>query len=445
MLNATSLIATGSPPMSLDMPTLCFVSVIVVAVLGLLLVLTWLQQRNVRALAWWGAAYLIGASSMALWSAPAPLYKLPQALPAALIFVACGMMWNGVRLLDGRKLRPIAASAGALVWLVLCRFPALHEGSNGRIALGAIVVAAYTFFIAYELWRERRKRLQSRVAAIVVPGLHAAIFLIPLAMRAFLPAMFTTDGLTVFALETVIYMVGAAFIVILMVKDYDVRVYRNAANTDPLTGLLSRRAFMESARELCAMQAKRGQPVTLLMFDLDHFKAINDRFGHAMGDEALRVFARVVHMSTRGSDIFGRIGGEEFAAIVAEPMETASRIAERIRSSFESAGEIISEQRIGGTVSVGAATPFAPADQLDVLLARADAALYRAKRDGRNRMRSDEADPPNESDRLIAAVRSGQARSSVVLLQRKKTPPRVKSSVAAAAGEGATTRLLYRR
>jgi diguanylate cyclase (GGDEF)-like protein len=193
------------------------------------------------------------------------------------------------------------------------------------------------------------------------------------------------------------------------------------------------------------MQAKRGQPVTLLMFDLDHFKAINDRFGHAMGDEALRVFARVVHMSTRGSDIFGRIGGEEFAAIVAEPMETASCIAERIRSGFESAGDLICEQRIGGTVSVGAATSFEPADQLDALLARADAALYRAKRDGRNRMRSDEAEPPTDRSRLIAAVRSGQAGSSVVLLQRKKTPDHVKSNVTAAAGEGPTTRLLYRR
>ncbi len=427
MLIATGFIASSPPATSLDMPTLCFVSVIVVAVLGLLLVLTWLQQRNVRALAWWGAAYLIGASSMALWSAPAPLFKLPPEVPAALIFVACGMIWNGVRLFHGRKLKPIAASAGALVWLVLCQFPALHEGSNGRIALGAIVVAAYTFFIAYELWRERRKRLHSRVAAVVVPSLHAAIFLMPLAMRAFLPEMFATDWVTVFAIETVIYMIGAAFIVILMVKDYDVRVFRDAANTDPLTGLLSRRAFMESARELCALQAKRGEPVTLLMFDLDHFKAINDRFGHAMGDEALRVFARVVHMSTRGSDLFGRIGGEEFAAIVPEPMETAARIAERIRCGFETAGDVISEQMIGGTVSVGAATSYEPAGQLDALLARADAALYRAKREGRNRMRGDEAEPASERGRLIAAARSGQAESSVILLQRKKTPQRFKS------------------
>ena len=243
-----------------------------------------------------------------------------------------------------------------------------------------------------------------------------------------------------------IYMVGTAFIVLLMVKDYDVRVYRDAANTDPLTGLLNRRAFMESALELCAQQAKRGEPVTVLMFDLDHFKSINDRFGHAMGDEALRVFAHVAHRACARSDIIGRIGGEEFAAIVPEPMETAARIAERIRAGFETAGEVISRaddrrQRFRS------APPrrYEPAINIDALLARADAALYRAKRDGRNRMRGDEAEPPSERGRLIDAARSGQAGSSVILLHRKKAPASRQNDRLAADGEAATSRLPYRR
>ena len=113
------------------------------------------------------------------------------------------------------------------------------------------MVAAYTFFIAFELWRERRKSLYSRTAAIVVPCLHAAIFLMPLGMRAFLPEVFAAGWLTVFALETIIYAVGTAFIVLLMVKDHHVHVYRSAATTDHLTGLLNRRAFLE-ARAACA-------------------------------------------------------------------------------------------------------------------------------------------------------------------------------------------------
>ena len=90
--------------------------------------------------------------------------------------------------------------------------------------------------------------MYSRTAAIVVPCLHAAIFLVPLAMRAFLPEIAAAAAwLTVFALETMLYAVGTAFIVLLMVKDHHVHVYRTAASTDHLTGLLNRRAFLESA------------------------------------------------------------------------------------------------------------------------------------------------------------------------------------------------------
>ncbi|HEY1309816.1 MAG TPA: GGDEF domain-containing protein, partial [Pseudolabrys sp.] len=370
----------------MDIPTLSFVAVCIAALLGLLLIFAWLQQRNVRALAWWGSAYLIGASSIALWAAPALVYEVPREIPQAMTFVACGMIWNGVRLFHGRPLTPTAAFAGAILWVILCQLPSMPPDSNERIALGAIVVATYTFFIAYELRRERRKSLYSRTAAIVVPCVHAAIFLIPLAMQAFLPAAYAASWLTVFALETMLYAIGTAFIVLLMVKDNDVDIYRSAASTDHLTGLLNRRAFLETAHMLCARQANRGLPVTMMVMDLDHFKSINDRFGHAVGDEVLRVFANVARSSMRGSDLIGRIGGEEFAVIVAEPMEFAERIAERLRASFEMAGITIAEKTIGATVSMGAATSYEPVVDIAPLIARADEALYQAKRDGRNRL-----------------------------------------------------------
>ncbi len=108
------------------------------------------------------------------------------------------------------------------MWLVLCQLPLLPQGSHERIALGAVVVATYTFFIAFELRRERRKSLYSRTAALVVPCVHAAIFLLPLGMQAFLPMAYAEGWLAVFALETMLYAVGTAFIVLLMVKDNDV-------------------------------------------------------------------------------------------------------------------------------------------------------------------------------------------------------------------------------
>ena len=404
----------------LDIPTLSFVAVCIAAMLGLLLIFAWLQQRNVRALAWWGSAYLIGASSIALWAAPSLVYEMPREIPQAMTFVACGMIWNGVRLFHGRPLIPTAAFAGAILWVILCQLPSMPPGSNERIALGAIVIATYTFFIAHELRRERRKSLYSRTAVIVVPLVHATIFLIPLGMQTFLPEAYAASWLTVFTLETMLYAIGTAFIVLMMVKDNDVDIYRSAASTDHLTGLLNRRAFLETAHMLCARQADRRQPVTMMVMDLDHFKSINDRFGHAVGDEVLRVFANVARSSMRGSDLVGRIGGEEFAVIVAEPMEFAERIAERLRASFEMAGITIAEQTIGATVSIGAATAYEPITDIAPLIARADEALYRAKRDGRNRLHKAEEGTAGERARLAAAVRIEPAAKPVMAALKRQ-------------------------
>ncbi len=399
----------------LDGPTLAFVMVCIIALLGLFLVLAWLQQRDVGALAWWGAAYLLGASALALWGAPHPWISLPPTVPFAMIFVACGMIWNGVRLFRGRPLRPLAGCAGAVVWLVLCQLPPFPPDSGARLGLGVVVVAVYTFFIAHELSRERRKAMRSRIATIVVPSLHAAIFLMPLAMHAFLPDDIAISWITVFALETILYAVGTAFIVLLMVKDRHVDIYRHAAQTDYLTGLLNRRAFLENALTLCA-RAGGKKPVTMLMFDLDHFKSVNDRFGHAVGDDVLGVFAQVVRKSTRATDIIGRLGGEEFAAVVAEPADIASMIAERIRSGLEIAGKDVSGHAVGATVSIGAATTYELVTNIDALIARADAALYRAKGEGRNRLQIAAEEPASERARLIAAARGDKPSAFARLL-----------------------------
>jgi diguanylate cyclase (GGDEF)-like protein len=389
---------------NLDLPTLSLVAVCIAGLLGLFLIIDWLQQRNVRALVWWGSAYLIGASSIALASMPSPLIKLPPAVPGALTFLACGMVWNGVRLFQGRRVLPSATFIGAAVWLALGQIPGVLEDGNVPI-VGALIVPVYTFFIAIELWRERRRTRYSRAAAIVVPCLHAGIFLVPLAMRVFLPTGHNAAWLTVFTFETILYAVGTAFIVMLMVKDHHVHIYRTAACTDHLTGLLNRRAFIDNALALCAQQAKLGEPVAVLMFDLDHFKPINDQFGHAVGDEVLRTFGRVVRASTRADDIIGRYGGEEFIAIVPGEFESVSKIAERVRSGFQAAGATVATHAIGATVSIGAAISYEPVTAIDALIARADAALYRAKHHGRNRLHIAEEETASERARLIAAAR----------------------------------------
>lgn len=387
----------------LDVPTLAFAAMCLVGMLGLFLICVWLQQRSVRAFAWWGSAYLIGASSMALWSAPEQMFWLPPVIPAACIFIACGMIWNGVRIFHGRRILSSAAFAGAVFWVIATQLLPVVAYGSVRIVLGTAVVAAYTFAIAFELGRERRKPLYSKTAAILVPCLHAGIFLLPIGMHVFLPDERGAGWLTVFMLESMIYAVGTAFIMLLMVKDHDVHVYRSAANSDDLTGLLNRRAFQEGAASLSERLALKREPISVLMFDLDRFKSINDRFGHAVGDEVLRVFAQTIRTSMRAGDIVARFGGEEFAAIVPANIDTAVRIADRIRASFQAAGIIIAGDTMRVTVSIGVAEAQAPVFDMDGLLKRADAALYHAKNTGRNRVCT--ADEAAETEGAVAGAK----------------------------------------
>ena len=418
----------------LDVPTLSFVAVCITLLLGLFLIFAWVQQGDARALAWWGTAYLLGAASLVLWSAPTPVFAVPRVLPATLTYMACGMLWNGVRMFHGRPLVPAGIYAGATAWLVLNQFPLLASGTIGHIAIGAVIVACYTLVIAFEFWRERRKSLYSRTAAILVTCLHVGIFLTPLTVRVLFPNVFFADWLTMFSLEAIFYAVGAAFVMLLIVKDHHVHLYRTQATTDHLTGLCNRGAFMEAAMKLQEHQEKRGEPVTLLMFDLDHFKSINDRFGHGVGDEVLRVFAQSVRKSMRTSDLIGRLGGEEFAAIVSEPMEMVPRIAERIRAGFEAAGATVGVHAVGATVSIGAATSYDTTAAIDVLFQRADAALYRAKHDGRNRFYAAEDEPGSEQARLSAAARRAQWSKRSNILHRKLAGRRAKNAALAATG-----------
>lgn len=391
---------------ALDFPTLIFASVCVAGFLGLFLILNWLTQRDIGALAWWGSAYLIGASGVALWGAPDPLLKVPPAYAEALIFVAGGMIWNGLRLFYGRPLRPFVPLAVAAAWLIVCEFPGLQEGSHERVALGVVMAAIFAFFIAIELSRERRKSAYGRAAAIIVPCLHACIFLVPLALRAYYHEVFAERWLPLFVVQTLIYMIGIAFIVLLMVKDRHVHFYRKAATTDSLTGLLNRGAFLDAARKLHMSQGARGEPVTLLMFDLDKFKSINDRFGHGTGDSVLKVFARVIQQSVRAADVVGRLGGEEFVAMVPEAIEDAQIVAERLRINFQEAGVTVDSIAIGATVSIGLATSYKAEANIDTLLLRADEALYKAKNGGRNRHVCAEEEPGTDELRRRAAARN---------------------------------------
>lgn len=163
---------------------------------------------------------------------------------------------------------------------------------------------------------------------------------------------------------------------------------RRAATTDELTGLPNRRAFLHMLDVELARSNRSGAPLALALIDLDHFKSINDRFGHAGGDETLRRFAQVARETIRTADVIGRIGGEEFAVLMPDTDQIQSGIAgERLREAIERRRLILpSGALVPLTISVGVAHHLADEDR-DRLIVRADEALYEAKESGRNRTR----------------------------------------------------------
>ncbi len=163
---------------------------------------------------------------------------------------------------------------------------------------------------------------------------------------------------------------------------------RRAATTDELTGLPNRRAFLHMLDVELARSTRSGAPLALALIDLDHFKSINDRFGHAGGDEVLRRFAQVARETIRTADVIGRIGGEEFAVLMPDTDQVQSGIAgERLREAIERRRLILpSGALVPLTISVGVAHRIDSEDR-DRLIVRADEALYEAKESGRNRTR----------------------------------------------------------
>ncbi len=395
-------------PIALDVTTLFIVATCVTALLGVFLLFAWSQDR-IRALAWWGAAYLIGGFAAALWMVePQTIPVMPASLPSALLLLSCGMIWNAARLFHGRRVLWVAMSFGALSWMMMSVWPMFAASGANRVILASLIVSAYTFLTAAELWRERRKALIHRWPALFVPALHGAVFLLPIPLASAMPesgaVTLAAGWLAVFVLETLLYAVGTAFIVLVLTKERTLRMHKTAALTDPLTGLYNRRGLIDAARELGAAPARRAKPVTVLAFDLDHFKSVNDRFGHAVGDDVLKVFAWVANSSVRATDFVARMGGEEFAVIFSGTLEEGILVAERVRVAFENAGRKVSGHYLGATVSVGVAAHPSPTN-IDALLARADEALYAAKAAGRNRVEAElpHVDTPPDAQSAAAA------------------------------------------
>jgi diguanylate cyclase (GGDEF)-like protein len=378
--------------MSLDVNTLFLVTIYVEAILGLLLLFAWVQNTAIYAVAWWGFADLLRAASVMLFGMYGSVSDLISIdLANAILFTAFAVTWTGARVFDHRKPRWILLFGGAILWLVLCRIPAIQGSWDLRMLLSSGIITAYTWATAYEFWRGRSEPLVSRWPAIFMFFAHGALYLLRTPFGAMIAPVnnqvFASVWITVLSFEALLFTIAIAFILLAMAKERTEHRHKTASLIDPLTGIANRRAFLQDAEVQLKRQATEPRPIAALLLDLDNFKSINDRFGHAMGDRVLQMFAEVGSGCMRRFDIFGRLGGEEFAALLVDTSrERALAVAEQIRSSFVEVTGTVEGKPVVATVSIGVVISYDAVLDLSALLAQADHALYRAKDNGRNRI-----------------------------------------------------------
>ncbi len=297
--------------------------------------------------------------------------------------VGYALIWLGLKILsDGR-----AASRGtvsaicliALLAIVLAQQVADNNAYRAALFNGCAAVA-YLAGAGGLFARWRKEPLLSRFALGAIAGISGLISL-PVAKSVLLPQYAAIDLVNAFFLIIMLNFAIALF-VMMLVAERSERKLLVLANTDPLTGVKNRRFFFQ------AMPAVPGPNDAAMLLDIDHFKSINDRFGHAVGDSVLQEVAKRIGGSIRGGDVLARYGGEEFIIFLpGAGVQKACMIGERIRDAIAITEVDCGGLRVGVTISIGVATSGDIRCDLQTLAEMADRALYRAKTDGRNCVR----------------------------------------------------------
>lgn len=392
--------------MRLDLPTLMIMGSFISACAGVVLLVAWSQNQKEPVLAYWGIADLVfsgGIASVMLGAVSRQPAEL--ALGGILLTFAPALVWKAARTIDAKATAPVLLFGGTIVVGLSSGIPVV-KGLEGSLSL--LIGATYLFAAAVTLWSGRKERLSARWPLIGFTVVNATIL--------FIGAYSTLDGsigqhqipplLSLFGLihfEHNIFIVGTAVFVLALIKERNEMASRLAAQVDQLTGIANRGAFMDQANSVLERCQSEQAPVSLIMFDLDSFKTINDTYGHAAGDAVIKKFCEVVTNALRPNDIFGRIGGEEFAVVLAgSDIQAARARADRIRISFADTCHFVGSRQINATVTGGVSMSFNDEPTLSDLLQSADAALYLAKSEGRNRIiRADQCEVRDISPAVI--------------------------------------------
>jgi diguanylate cyclase (GGDEF)-like protein len=392
--------------MTFDISTLAMARAIVAFAGGLVLFMNWWHDRVVRAAFWWAVVLCGTGVGIALLAMHPVLPDWVTTVVGPLILDLCGALtWVAARVFTRGAVKPVTVIAAIVGWFVLLCSTAKFAGQQHAVALGVVVTASLYCAAAVEFWLGRAEKLRGRWPMISLLVLQAiALFLASIQYANSKLTLPTVGWFGIIHFVGLVYVGGAAIFLTMMLNERREMKYKADALTDPLTGLANRRAFLDRAQQMLDRSLRDGGPISLIAVDLDRFKSVNDAFGHHVGDRVLRIFADVLSKALRPADMAGRMGGEEFVAILPGcDIEAALVVARRIRSAFQDDARFVDGHRVEATLSAGVATAPEHGGALTEIMACADEAMYAAKERGRNRVMP--AEPRSQDGQSPTVVR----------------------------------------
>jgi diguanylate cyclase (GGDEF)-like protein len=358
----------------------------------------WLIGDTRRAAVHWAGYAALTAVSFALLTAALHMQvrltaELLRAAGNLIGVIALLALHRGIRMFVGRPSGWRGYGIAFAVVLLAAGVGVMPWGSSTRVSVTSSVLALLALVMWRDLTVHARDDLHLRwPAALGVPMVFAAVgFGYRAGRAAFDPdsvsAEMTRDSALNIASALGYVVIALAFHATLMglVAARFTAQLRHRSRHDGLTGLLDRRAIDEAMQAQIQRSRRTGEAFSVLMLDLDHFKAINDRFGHATGDRALKHVAALLREVLREVDVLGRVGGEEFLIMMpGAGLDAAGPVAERVRERLATSPMVLDATPVSMSVSIGLAQWSPPNEEATRLVGRADLALYAAKAQGRD-------------------------------------------------------------
>jgi diguanylate cyclase (GGDEF)-like protein len=386
---------------SLDIRSLTVVLTFVSALLSIVLFLIWRSRKTYPGFGFWTAGNALNAAGFMLMALRGMIPNVLSIILANLLVLSGSVLFlEGVRCFRGVAGRRILIfSLVILQALGMAYYTYVIDNVGVRIIIFSMFVAAVSGLVAWELFRNAPRGLRFSLRftgslfatyAILMVSRVIFTFLSPDPHDLLAPNLIQTLTFLISLLLGITWTFGFVMLnserLEVDLKKAHVELQRLAA-TDFLTGIANRRRFFEAGEREIQRARRYGHPLVALMLDLDHFKQVNDTYGHAVGDKVLVAITAAIRNLLRDIDVFGRLGGEEFVILQQETDLAGGRAtAERLRAAVAETAVDAGNTVLKVTISIGVALLSPDDSGLDEVLKRADDAMYEAKRSGRNRV-----------------------------------------------------------